>query len=282
MRPVSLHAVSPLYYEESGTGEPLVLLHGMGCDQRIWNVVRADLNTLCHMFTPDLPGHGQSPKLRGRYDLEFYAATVARWLDALSLGPVHVVGHSLGGAVAIMLALERPDLVRSVGAVSAVRLAPHRLPGRVLAEFMAFGLSQLLGRPSRGAVRRFLHNGFGVPPGRITPEMVQLFQESAAASTLAVLQTNRRLAGRESLLYSRLRQVQCPAWLLWGRLDPLYPGEDLVKKVAGRLWARVDYTECGHLPMLERPLEFVGHLLAHLEEVRQNQSGVLDEPSHDW
>lgn len=258
-----------MYYVEAGGGDPVVLLHGMGGDSRTWDLVRPRLAGNYRVFVPELPGHGRSPKPRGAYDADFYTGYLVRWLETLGVGPVHLVGHSLGGAIAVNLALARPDLVRSLGAVSSVRLVDHRPPGPVLRTFARFGLAQLFGPPSARATRRFLERGFGVAPRLLTPELIAVCQEAAGLSRRAVLKTNRVLQRPGSVLYDRLDKLHCPVWLAWGTHDPLFPGREKVAEVARRVsQATLDLMDCGHLPMFELPEAFGDQLEAHLKRAR--------------
>lgn len=264
--PAPLAAPSPLFYVQEGSGAPLVLLHGLGCDHRTWDGVRPELSRARTVITPDLPGHGRSPKPWGRYDLEFYLKHLIRWLTVLSVGPVDLVGHSWGGALAVALASRRPDLVRSVGGVSAVRMVDHLPPAPALRSFGAFGRAQLFGRPSEAATRRFLEQGLKMPPDLITPEMVKLWQETAVASTRPAFCTSWQM--RRSLLFDRLPKIRCPVWILWGERDPFYPGPQRMKKVVARLReATLETMDAGHLPMFEAPGGFQAKLEAHLQRV---------------
>lgn len=271
--PTSRNETSPLYYVDTGSGEPVVLLHGLGCDHRTWDGVRPELASKgWRVLTPDLPGHGKSPKPWRSYRLTLYTDYLIRWLETLETGLVHLIGHSLGGALAAAIAMERPDLVRSVGAVCSIRLVNHTPPTPVLLTFMAFGIAQLFGQPSVRATRRFLERGLGCN-GTATPEMIQLFRETAGSSTRAVLSSNRQLRRPEASLYDRLEQLHCPVWLLWGKRDPLFPGVDPAAWVAERLpKAALEFTDTGHLPMFERPDEFVKRLMGHLMRVSDAQA----------
>jgi pimeloyl-ACP methyl ester carboxylesterase len=101
--------------ERQGTGEPLVLLHGVGLDRTVWSAVAPHLDGF-ELVLPDLPGHGASPALAGDTDLAGLAAAVREVVDR----PAHVAGFSLGGLVAQRLALDAPDLVRSLTLVATV------------------------------------------------------------------------------------------------------------------------------------------------------------------
>src|ERR1700712_1907336 len=113
---------------EAGDGDPLLFLHGWGLTPRAYSdaVLR-----LCgagvRVVAPSLPGFGGSAALGLRADLADYAHRIARLLEVLDPDrPVFVVGHSLGGGIALQLALDRPDLVRSVTVVNPVGGAPDR------------------------------------------------------------------------------------------------------------------------------------------------------------
>lgn len=119
---------APLELLEAGEGDPLLFLHGWGLTPRAYSdaVLR-----LCaagvRVIAPSLPGFGGSAALGLRADLADYAHRIAGLLDVLDPDrPVFVVGHSLGGGIALQLALDRPDLVRSLTVVNPVGGAPDR------------------------------------------------------------------------------------------------------------------------------------------------------------
>lgn len=92
---------------------PLVLLHGLGEGMADWAGVAPALAAHRHVYALDLRGHGASER-PGTYGLELMRDDVLAFLDALSLGTVDVIGHSMGGLVAYLLAAERPDRVRTL------------------------------------------------------------------------------------------------------------------------------------------------------------------------
>ena len=94
-------------------GVPLVLLHGLGEGMAGWADVAPVLAAHRHVYALDLRGHGASDR-PGDYGLELMRDDVLAFLDALSLGTVDVIGHSMGGIVAYLLAAERPDRVRAL------------------------------------------------------------------------------------------------------------------------------------------------------------------------
>lgn len=110
-------------------GPTIVLLHGMGAasDRSSWAEVAPRLEGDHRLLVPDLRGHGASPR-PASYTLDEMAADVAHLMDLLGIARATVVGHSMGGVVAIVLAQARPDLVEALVVEDAPPPPPHRLP----------------------------------------------------------------------------------------------------------------------------------------------------------
>ncbi|TDC75725.1 alpha/beta fold hydrolase [Streptomyces hainanensis] len=100
-------------------GPPLLLVHGWGGDAGDWAPLLPLLGPYHRVWAPDLPGHGRTPARTGRHAPRAVAADLAGWLRASGTGPVVAVGHSMGGQVVTALAVEHPELVRSVVPVAA-------------------------------------------------------------------------------------------------------------------------------------------------------------------
>jgi len=124
-----------VYCEEYGRGEPVFLLHGgfMGADQ--WESQVAALQTSYHVFVPERRGHGRTPDVAGPYTTKNMAAETAAVIEAVDVGPVHLIGWSDGAYIAAYLALTRPELVNRIvligqsyshdGETAAVRELTH-------------------------------------------------------------------------------------------------------------------------------------------------------------
>ena len=116
-----------LAVERDGSGDRLVLIHGLATTRRIWSPVVAPLSRTREVVTLDLPGFGDSAPAGPGFELEAVAERVARGLAAQGVnGPLDLVGHSLGGAIALSLAALRPRLVRRLVLVAPAGL--HRRP----------------------------------------------------------------------------------------------------------------------------------------------------------
>jgi pimeloyl-ACP methyl ester carboxylesterase len=107
-----------VWYEERGSGEPLVLLHGGAVDSRFFEHNIGPLSERFRVIAIDLWGHGRSPDRDGPFSLESFAVDVAELIEHVAQGPAHVLGHSIGAAVALGLTLRRPELVRKLVQIS--------------------------------------------------------------------------------------------------------------------------------------------------------------------
>jgi pimeloyl-ACP methyl ester carboxylesterase len=104
-----------LFYEESGTGDAVVFLGGLGGDHRAFSIPVRHFGTLYRALALDARDVGQSDRATGPYTTADMADDVAGWLDALAIPAAHIVGHSLGGLVAQELTLRHPRRVRQLG-----------------------------------------------------------------------------------------------------------------------------------------------------------------------
>jgi len=108
-----------LYYEEHGQDQPVLLIHGLGSSSLDWERQTPVFSTQYKVIALDLRGHGQSQKPSGPYSMSLLASDTAELIKSLGLGPVHLVGISLGGMIAFQLAVDSPELVKSMVIVNA-------------------------------------------------------------------------------------------------------------------------------------------------------------------
>lgn len=121
-----------LAYARRGTGTPLVLLHGYPLDHHLWDDVAPLLEDTFDLILPDLRGFGESTTVDSPYTMDDYASDIAGLLDQLGIQKAALVGHSMGGYVALAFAKLYPERVSGLGLVSSQVLAdpPDRKEGR--------------------------------------------------------------------------------------------------------------------------------------------------------
>src|SRR5829696_6899936 len=112
----------PVRYLSAGEGPPLVLLHGAGDNSLDWRWVMPALASGHRVYAPDLPGSPDSARPAVTYSPAFFERFVAAFVDTLQIGPATFVGNSLGGLIALRLALSEPDRVRALVLVDGAGL----------------------------------------------------------------------------------------------------------------------------------------------------------------
>ena len=102
------------YFEVDGTGEPLVLLHGGLCAIETLAGLRSELARTYRVYMPERRGHGRTPDVEGPFSYERFSDDTIAFMDAVNLQSAHVVGFSDGATIGLLIALSRPDLVKTL------------------------------------------------------------------------------------------------------------------------------------------------------------------------
>ena len=248
---------SRMRYFVGGEGPPLILVHGLGGAAANWTELAPLLVPNHRLLVPDLPGHGGSEALPAVSGLEPFADRVAALAAREGMLPAPVVGHSLGGAVVLRLALRHPDAVSAVVLAAAAGLSLGSIWGRQLQSvFSTVRPGRLAARwrdrVSRSLLlRRFVFGFVSVAdPGSLTNEAVEGF---LAAQLLHTDVDSAWQALRADDPRQELEAVRCPVLVLWGAEDVQLPLDDAFE-YARRLRAPLRVIPgCGHLLIGERP-----------------------------
>src|SRR6266511_128744 len=107
------------WYDEDGSGEPLMLLHGGLSPNETWGPQMPEFGKQFRVLAPERRGHGHTPDVDGPFSYDDMATDTIAFLEAVVDGPAHLVGWSDGGIIGLIVAMRRPDLVRKLVAISA-------------------------------------------------------------------------------------------------------------------------------------------------------------------
>jgi pimeloyl-ACP methyl ester carboxylesterase len=266
----SLHGNS-FSYRMVGSGPALVLLHGITCSSATWDEIIPALAAHFTVIAPDLLGHGDSAKPNTEYSSGAYACYVRDLLLELGHTRVTLVGHSLGGGVAMQFSYQFPDMTERLVLASSGGLGRElhailrmaTLPG---AEAILKGLS---GSRVRGLVDggAKLLGRLGLRAGTDLREVWRGFGTLSAADTrrafLNTMRTVVDLGGQRASAVDRLYLAgQMPTLIVWGDSDRIIPASHAAAAHAGIEGSRLElFPGAGHFPHLDDPARFVSVLL---------------------
>lgn len=272
--PLHVSEVRPDREEDSGAiPNNFVLLHGFGGSSFTWRYWVPALARRGRVLLVDMKGFGEAPKPDdGRYSPIDLAELVTRLIRVRDLRHVTLVGHSLGGGVALIAALSEAGLddrrIQRLVLVASPAY-PQRLPPFVALAYrprLSTILMRLLGprRIVRGILRSIVRDR-----GAVSDEQVEAYTRALLApdGVRALLDTGRQIVPASlGVLSKRFSEIDVPVLLLWGRQDrvvPLSVGERLERELQ---YARMEILEeCGHLPPEELPEQSLAHLESFLD-----------------
>jgi pimeloyl-ACP methyl ester carboxylesterase len=267
------HRVS---YRCGGDGPLLVLIHGITSSSASWEPVLPELAEHFTILAPDLLGHGQSDKPAGDYSLGSHACLVRDLMLALGHEHATIVGHSLGGGVAMQVAYQFPDLVGRLALVSSgglgrevsVFLRAVTLPGSELV------LPLIASKPvlEVGAALSRALGIVGLQAGsdlaEIARGIVSLAEVGARRAFVHTARSVIDAGGQRVDARDRLYLAEAvPSLIVWGEIDPIIPAEHGRRAHELMPGSRLEvFDRAGHFPHLDDPLRFVRLLQAFLAE----------------
>lgn len=271
-----------------GEGPDVLLLHGLGGAKSSFFDAAAALSRHYRVHALDLPGFGSSSKPAiAPYDARYFARTVRETMDVLGIDRAHLAGNSMGGRVAIELALRHPERVAGLAllcpAVAFVRRSYHPIVRLLRPE---------LGLLPHHFTRRMVENSFWslfADRDRVDPSMADIvideFQRtySSPGARMAFLSSARNIYleapfGREGF-YPRLAELQAPALFVWGSHDTLVPaafGRHVERWLPGA--EQIVLEGCGHVPQVERAVQTTGLLQRFFAQI--DALGALPRRAH--
>lgn len=268
-----------VHHTHGGRGSPVVFIHGLGSSGYMEWRYNLEATALTHRaFAPDMPGYGRTEKPRVRYTVQYFARFIERYMEGRGLRSAAVVGASLGGRIALELALEQPRLVRKLVLVNALGLGRPKLR----MAHMSYGLVTLprVGEAAMRFARDALH---WAPPNMIrrvaaryagaSADLLKSMDDgyldnlremyatdgfhNAYLSTVRSLINPGALFGGNHDATARLNELKLPVQLIWGADDPLFPVAHAARAHAMIRRSKLAVIEgAGHSPQAERPEEF--------------------------
>jgi 3-oxoadipate enol-lactonase len=220
-----------LHVREYGRGEPVLLLHGLGSSGDDWAFQLPALAARHRLIVPDLPGAGRSPKPLGRYSIAGFATTLWQLLDQLGHERAHLVGFSLGGAVALEMALQRPEAAHRLVLINSLPSYRVDTAAKWLEVNLHTALVRTLGLPR--TARMIARRLFPEPHrGAMRERVVSVLGANPVAPYLA---SARALAGWCAL--DRLAQLRAPTLMLAAEHDytPLAEKQSLAARMQAEL-----------------------------------------------
>ena len=250
-------------YQDLGRGSTVLLIHGMGGSSQTWREVLPHLAARHRVIAPDLLGHGQSDKPRADYSLGAFAVWLRDLLYQLGVSRVTLVGHSLGGGVAMQFAHQHPEYVERLVLISSGGLGPElghtlRLMSAPGAEFVLPVIAPqkvvALGERLRGWLA-----SVGVRSAQADETWNAYISLADPKTRVAFLRTLRSVVDYRGQAVSAFNKMHftsgMPALLIWGEQDRLIPaahGHDAHEALPGS--TLVTLPGVGHFPQVEAPL----------------------------
>lgn len=253
-------------YRDEGDGEVLLLIHGMAGSSGTWRSVIPALSKRFRVIAPDLLGHGESAKPRTDYSLGAFAVWLRDFLDQVGVSQATVVGHSLGGGVAMQFVYQHPDYAKRLILISSGGLGPD--VGWVLRLLAAPGAELVLPiiapTPVLSAgdkVRSWLRSaGIQSPRGA---ELWSAYSSLSDGQTRqSFLRTLRSVVDYRGQAVSALNRLSLredlPVMAIWGERDGIIPVDHAYAAHQARTDARLEILpDVGHFAQVEAPNQVV-------------------------
>ncbi|WP_135303624.1 alpha/beta fold hydrolase [Haloarcula amylovorans] len=260
-----------IHYREVGDGPPVVLLHGGIIDAAhvSWPPVVERLASDAHVVAPDMLGYGESELVEGSYSIPRHAKVISGFLDQLDLGPVTLVGTSLGGGVAIQLALDRPDLVETLVPIDPFGLGrelPNGLLSYGLARVQVFNKLAIAAfrrsrRFTRASLDGIVYDLDALSESAVDAVYREVQRPTAGAAFRRFREAEVTRDGYRTTFTGRFGDLSVPTRLLHGAHDELFPvawAERAADRIPDAELQVLD--DCGHWAPRERPDVVASHV----------------------
>ena len=258
---IDIHGERLAYYDE-GQGEPLLLIHGMAGSSATWREILPSLAKRHRVIAPDLLGHGRSAKPRTDYSLGAFAVGLRDLLDEVGVESATVVGHSLGGGIAMQFLYQHPDYCRRLILISSGGLGPDvgwilRILSAPGAELVMPVIAPKFVLSAGDSVKSWLTSvGLRSPRGAEIWNAYSSFSDARARESF--LRTLRSVVDYRGQAVSALNRLQLradlPTLAIWGEKDNIIPVDHAYAALEARPDVRLEVLpNVGHFAHVEAP-----------------------------
>lgn len=253
----------PLHNEITGSGDHLVLVHGMGSASTAWKPIRPTLEKDFTVITVDLPGHGKTPYSKGQpMDPHSLGTYVLDQLTSLGIERFHLAGNSLGGWVSLEMASHQPQRVRSLVGVApaGLWLNPYnaRYPGTAIARFLARYTAKIAPTALHFEAARML--GFA----DVSPRWKDFSYELCLDATMAMSGAEGYYPAWDGMLMKRFDSFipeSVPVTIIFGDTDRTLPATTCQERSVAPSHAKwIIFPSTGHAPMWDSPLDVIDEI----------------------
>jgi len=248
-------------YADRGFGDSVVLLlHGFGGDLDNWMFNLDSLAEKHRVLALDLPGHGQSVKTNVDPSLSGMATFVRKFLDVLSVSSVHVVGHSMGGAIAMQLASDSPETVKSLGLICSAGLGPD-----INSDYLR-GFVEAQSQQELKLVLQQLFADESLVNLQLVNDLLNYKRIDGVEATLNALSETLISAGEHTFLTDNIVASGIPVLVIWGKQDRIIPVSHAQNySAAGGSCVEVEiFDSAGHMVQMEKAQDVNRSLLNFL------------------
>jgi pimeloyl-ACP methyl ester carboxylesterase len=255
-----------MYYEDTGKGTPLVLIHGVGGDSTEWSEVSPEMSKEIRCIAVDLRGHGKSEKPDMPYTQDMFADDVAALLDILKISKAYICGISMGGFVAQKMALTHPEKVDGLILIDTTPRMPAKsiqVAGAWGKAFAEKGLQAYID----AEIKDIFHPMFA----RRHKDAIKRFADSMKtreAKTSARVQQGYMKS--PPVMEKDIKKIKAPTLIIHGREDGVVPAEEaelMHREIQNSQIAIIPFA--GHGALLERPDYFIDLILYFIEESKK-------------
>ncbi|HUW23549.1 MAG TPA: alpha/beta hydrolase [bacterium] len=240
-----------IFVRTKGYGEPIILIHGMFTSSLCWINTIHELANSYKVYALDLPGWGESDKPKVNYSTIYYAQFLNEFMRYFEIEKSIFVGHSIGGQIALSMAVEYPKKVKKLILVNSGGILPSKLPKLLFlfkVSFIGYLLSCWIMRKS--AIKSMMRNAMFFNSQYVTDDVLNdAFKSSKYAFS--------KLMGNLTDLRDRLSEIGIPTLIIWGKKDrslPLDMGSLFNKLIPNSVLEVIQ--EAGHYPQIEKPEVF--------------------------